>query len=300
MKMLELHDVTVRIPVTGGHVVHAVTDADVSVDAGEVVAIVGESGCGKSVLAATVTGILPPHAEADGKVVFRDPATGEETELLRALRPGRLGMLSPAPPLLGRRIALVPQSAATFLTPVRTVGDQLDETIRVLRGRRTASELLDAAGLDESALQLYPHELSGGMAQRAAVSFALAGDPCLVVADEPTASLDPRRTTALLRLLRGIADDGAGVLLITHDISELRDSRIADEVAVMYASRIVESGPPEQVLHSPKARYTRDLLAALPENGLHPMPGIPPELTDLPDDYSYERRLAEAGKEATS
>ena len=188
----------------------------------------------------------------------------------------------------------MPQSAATFLTPVRTVGSQLAETIAVLGSEHTVEELLKRVQLDGDVAAKYPHELSGGMAQRAAVAFALAGDPDLVIADEPTAALDPDLTITLLHMLREIADSGAGVMLITHDISELRDSGIADRIAVMYASRFEETGTAKQVLEAPSSPYMRDLLAALPENGMHSMPGAVPSLTNLAEDYSYARRLEEA------
>ena len=305
-KLLEIDELTVRIPLRGGDVVHAATDVCLTVHRGEVVAVVGESGCGKSIIASAVVGMLPPHASVEGRVRFYpcSKAEGggsgmdggaEPFDILSRRRMGA-GLAGTDKELAGRKIALVPQSAATFLTPVRTVGAQLKETISVLGSEHTVEGLMRRVKLDADVAAQYPHELSGGMAQRAAVAFALAGDPELVIADEPTASLDPDLTMTLLGMLREIADSGVGVMLITHDISELRDSGIADWISVMYASRFEETGPAQQVLEAPASAYMRDLLAALPENGMRPMPGVVPSLTNLDEDYCYARRLEEAGR----
>lgn len=275
---LTIDALTVRIPVGSG-VVHAATDVDLTLEAGRVHALVGESGCGKSIVASAACGLLPSNARVSGSVRLASASddieiVGAQERLLQSVR--------------GRRIALVPQSAATHLTPVRTVGAQLDETLRHLGSRYGVDELLARAGLDPECRTLYPHELSGGMAQRAAIAFALAGEPAVIVADEPTSSLDPDLTERILTLLDGCADAGASVLLITHDITAAR--RHADSVSVMYAGRILESGPAAEVLDDPWHDYTKDLMAALPGNGLRPMPGTPPELTDLPDDCVYHLR----------
>ncbi|MDO5030864.1 MAG: ABC transporter ATP-binding protein [Corynebacterium sp.] len=292
--LLEIEKLTVRIPLRSGDIVHAATDIELSVGRGEVVAVIGESGCGKSIIASSVVGSLPPQAITSGHVHYHYP-DGRFVDILS--RRSKTAALAPTDEeLAGRRIALVPQSAATFLTPVRTVGYQLAEAIAVLGSGHRAEELLARVQLHDEVAAMYPHELSGGMAQRVAVAFALAGDPDLVIADEPTAALDPELTMSLLRMLRDIADAGAGVMLITHDISELRDSAIADRIAVMYASRFEETGPAQQVLEAPSSQYMRDLLAALPENGMRPMPGAVPSLTNLDEDYCYARRLEEARK----
>lgn len=275
---LTVDGLTVRIPVGSG-VVHAATDVSLDLHPGRTHALVGESGCGKSIVASAVCGLLPSNARVSGSI--RLASDGESVDIVdapeRVLRTVR-----------GRRIALVPQSAATYLTPVRTVGSQLDETRRHLESRFDTTELLDHVGLDARCRELYPHELSGGMAQRAAVAFALAGDPEVIVADEPTSSLDPALTERILILLDACAAAGAAVLLITHDIPAVAGH--ADTVSVMYAGRILESGPAAEVLDDPWHDYTKDLMAALPHNGLRPMPGSPPELTDLPDDCVYHLR----------
>ncbi|MBF6213297.1 ABC transporter ATP-binding protein [Nocardia puris] len=277
---LEIERLTVRIP-RNGTVVHAATDVCLTVAAGRVMALVGESGCGKSIVASAVTGLLPPGAVASGTVVLR-VADGDLDTLTTGLR------------FRGRHVGFVPQSPVTHFTPVRTIRSQLDEALVALGTGWTAAELVARAGLAASALELYPHELSGGMAQRAAVAAALAGDPEVLVADEPTSGLDSARTDDVLNLLRTCADDGAAVLLITHDLAALLRTGIADTLAVMYASRLLELGPATEVLTDPWHPYTRDLLAALPERGLHPLPHLSPELTDLTEhDCPYTRGPSE-------
>lgn len=276
---LRIENLTVRIPLTRGHQVHAATLINMEVIKGEIHALIGESGCGKSTIAQAITGLLPVKARVTGTVRYN----GENI----------LGRQSG---YLGRHIALIPQSAATFMTPVRTMGAQLAETVEILKGPLTPEKLMAKVDLNANVLRLYPHEISGGMAQRAAVAFALAGAPDVIIADEPTASLDPARKEGIFRLLRQIANQGAAVILITHDISTLLDTGIVDQLSVCYASRIVESGLASILLNGgTENRYTRDLLAALPRNGLHRMRGVPPELTDLSDEYTYESRIALSG-----
>lgn len=277
----EVSQQTVRIPtrVDGREAwVHALTDVSLGLWSGTVTALVGESGSGKSVLGLSLLGMLPVGSTTSGS------ATVAGLDMNTADEPSRRANR-------GRVIALVSQSAATYLTPSRTVGDQLNEAIRELGSRRTALELFDAVGLDPRSLLSYPHQLSGGMAQRAAIAFALVGDPEVIVADEPTASLDPELSEHVLRLLRQAADNSAAVLLITHDLRSLLHHQVADQVAVMYAGRIVECGPADQVLRAPSDIYTQALLRALPEGGLHPIPGAPPSLTDLPEGVSFADRL---------
>ncbi|MFC9967197.1 ATP-binding cassette domain-containing protein [Nocardia ignorata] len=316
-EQLRINGLTVRIPVRRG-VVHAVSEVSLEVAAGTVTALVGESGCGKSLVASAVMGVLPQAAVVSGSVQLelrgrivhivgdrvgsRSPASaGTEP------RPSEFDSDQPIPgtaeqlrtdkgrgsasrwsarrrqvePYRGRHIALVPQSASTHFTPVRTIGSQLAETVAALGTSHTPADLLRRAGLERTALDLYPHQLSGGMAQRAAVAAALAGDPAVIVADEPTAGLDRDHTDRIGALLRECADAGAAVLLITHDLSHLLRAGIADTVAIMYASRLMEVGPAAEVFADPWHDYTRDLLAALPENGLHPLPHPPRELTNL-------------------
>lgn len=284
---------TVRIPSRtrrGAAWVHAATDVAFSAHRGRVHALVGESGCGKTTFASAILGMLPAGTVAGGRLDYLD-ASGTRTPLTA----GRDGAARAAK-LCGRVIGYVPQSPATYLTPVRTVGSQLGETVRELGGARNPQDLLAQVNLEAQALDAFPHELSGGMLQRAAIAFALAGGPDVLLADEPVSGLDPDLAQLTLGLLRRVADAGAAVVLITHDLQRLADSGTADEISVMYAGRIVESGPASEVLELPSHPYSRDLLAALPANGLQAMPGTSPELTDLPPEYNYAERLAAAAE----
>ncbi|MDO3645495.1 ATP-binding cassette domain-containing protein [Nocardia mangyaensis] len=274
MTGLTIDALTVRIPLRGGAVVHAATEVCLDLAAGTVTALVGESGCGKSIVASTVLGVLPREAVTTGSVRL---SLGDRT----------IDVLADAERYRGRHIALVPQSPSTHFTPVRTIGSQLAETIDALGTTHTPGDLVARAGLSASALGLYPHELSGGMAQRAAVAAALAGDPEVIVADEPTSGLDRDRTDQVGKLLRTCADAGAAVLLITHDLGHLLRADLADTVAIMYASRLMEVGPGTEVLADPWHDYTRDLLSALPQRGLRPLPHPPRALTDLSEICPY-------------
>ena len=198
---LRIESLTVRIPLLGGSVVHAASDIDLDVPAGTVTALVGESGCGKSIIATSVMNMLPPNASRTGTVTVATPDLEIDVFSGTAFR--------------GRHVALVPQSAATHLTPVRTARSQLQETIDALGSDHTCDALALRVGLEPSALDCYPHELSGGMAQRVAIAGALAGNPSVIVADEPTANLDRELTDHVMGLLRECADAGAAVLLIT-------------------------------------------------------------------------------------
>lgn len=276
-------------------IVAAATDVSLRLDRGRVLALVGESGCGKSVLASALLGLLPANAQTRGQALLHGPdgdvdlCAAPERRLSRQVR--------------GRRIGLVPQSAASHLTPVRTARAQLTETVRHLcrteprrtEPRRTehrstdVDALAERAGLDPASLDAYPHELSGGMAQRVAFALALAGDPDVILADEPTTGLDRSLVDHVTDGLASASADGKAVLLITHDLAAAR--RVATDVAVMYAGRIVEAGPAAGVFDDPWHPYTRGLLGALPGGGFAPIPGHPPELTDVPDGCAFCARV---------
>ncbi|MBB3036679.1 ATP-binding cassette domain-containing protein [Hoyosella altamirensis] len=271
---LVVQDLTVRIPLSQNTTVHATTGVSLDVPSGSITVLAGESGCGKSIVASAVMRMLPRNAVVTGKVMVR--IGGEAVNVLTGASAHR-----------GRHTALVPQSSSTHFTPVRTIRSQLDETIAALQSPHCTEDLAQRVGLPTESLDSYPHELSGGLVQRAAIAAALAGDPAVIVADEPTASLDRRRTDQVLDLLRECADAGAAVLLITHDLGALLRKDVADTLAIMYASRIVETGPARDVLVDPWHEYTGGLLAALPQRGLKPLPRMTPALTDLPDVCAY-------------
>lgn len=282
MTVLSISGLSVQLGLSDGRWVHAVTDLDLDLPAGTVTLLVGESGCGKSVLASTVMGLLPPTARVRGRVELHDPESGP-IDLLRQ-NDGEA-----ARRIRGRRIGWVPQSAATALTPTRTVGALVAETIAALDGPVPAPALLAEVGLDAVTVSaLYPHQLSGGMAHRVLVALALAGRPPVLVCDEPTAGLDPENAARVVGLLAAQARRGRAVLLITHDIAH--GATIADRVAVMVSSRVVEIGPAAQVFDDPWHDYPRALWKSLPENGFHPVPGDPPSLTDLAPGCAWHRR----------
>ncbi|WP_420175821.1 ATP-binding cassette domain-containing protein [Luteococcus sp. OSA5] len=293
MTLARLENLTLRIPTRrGGRAawVHAATDVGLELRAGRVHALVGESGCGKSVIASVLQGLLPSGTRVHGRVEVDD------TNLTGALGHPRHRLWRS---VRGRVVSLVPQSPATSFTPTRTIGSQLAEVLRALDDPRRPDELAALAELPRWALAAHPHELSGGLVGRAALAAALAGTPRILVADEPTSALEPALADAVLARLRAQADQGMAVLLISHDLSRLVDGDWADDVSVMYAGRVVEQGAAHQVWHEPEHDYTRALLAALPRNGLHPVAGDPPELTDLDPSVSFRDRLqAESNKTA--
>lgn len=286
--LLDVEELSVRFLLgpQGRHgIVSAVTDISLQLSAGQVLALVGESGCGKSVLAASLLGLLPANAEVRGRALL---ATGDGAgiELLGA--PEQLLQSR----VRGRLIGLVPQSAATHLTPVLRIGAQLAEAVHELDDAAAVpaatEKLVVRAGLELDVLHRYPHELSGGTAQRVGVASALAGNPSVVLADEPTAGLDRPLVDRTVDQLAALAADGHAVLLITHDLRAAR--RVATDLAVMYASRIVEHGPADEIFSDPWHPYTRGLLAALPDRGFTAIPGDPPELTALPAGCAFRPR----------
>ncbi|MEU0661259.1 ABC transporter ATP-binding protein [Streptomyces lavendulocolor] len=272
----------------GGRHIAAVGGASFDLAAGECLALVGESGCGKSVLASALLGLLPGNAQTSGTAVIDgiDLLAADERTLARTVR--------------GRRIGLVPQSPAAHLTPVRTVRAQLQETLRELSGtpraelRAAAVAAAERAAFPPGLLDHYPHELSGGQAQRAATALALVGDAPLLLADEPTTGLDRDLVDRTADELRRHADGGRALLLITHDLAAAE--RIADRVAVMYAGRIVELAGAARFFGAPGPRhpYARGLLAALPERDFTPIEGMPPELGALPDGCAFAPRCDRA------
>lgn len=253
---LQIEGLTVTYDVDGQRG-PAVDGVSMSVGAGELVGLVGESGAGKSTVAAAATGLLPAGARITaGRVavcghdlVALDPAG------LRALR--------------GDRVALVPQEAMSALNPVVTVGSQLAEAITAHRSpgrartRERVGELLELVGLDPARARDFPHQLSGGMRQRAVIAIALASDPAVLVTDEPTAGLDVLAQAEVLALLNGLRRHlGLALLLVTHDLPVVES--VADRVAVMQGGRLVESGPVKQVTTDPQHPYTHSLVAAAP------------------------------------
>ncbi len=293
--LLSVRGLSVRFRMPHGRHVAAVSDVSFDLAAGECLALVGESGCGKSVLTGALLGLLPANAQTRGSAVL--PPDDQHAAPVDLLTVGERAL---ARTVRGRRIGLVPQSPAAHLTPVRTVRAHLGETVRALTGtRRDALPPAVAAAAERAAfpadhLGHHPHQLSGGLAQRAATALALVGDAPLLLADEPTTGLDRDLVDRTVAGLRRHADEGRGLLVITHDLAAA--ARIADRVAVMYAGRIVELADAAAFFGTPGPRhpYAAGLLAALPERDFTPIPGLPPELDALPGGCAFAPRCARA------
>ncbi|MFK3979511.1 ABC transporter ATP-binding protein [Micromonospora sp. NPDC050397] len=283
--LLTVDGLTVRFGLRDA-TVHAVTDLSLTVRSGELLAVVGESGCGKSVLAHALLGLLPANATVTGRALLHH-VDAAPIDLLGCGEPTLAGQVR------GRRVGLVPQSPATALNPVRTGRRLVEETLRAHghgreAARADAERLAADVGLDPADLDRYPHELSGGMAQRLVTALALAPDPPLLLADEPTTGLDRPLVDHTLDLLRRRCDAGGAVVLITHDLAAAQ--RVADTVAVMYASRVVEHRPADRFFAAPVHPYGAALLDALPDRAFRPVPGHPPMLTDLPAGCAFAPR----------
>jgi peptide/nickel transport system ATP-binding protein len=293
--LLAVRDLTVRFSTEDGPVL-AVDAASFEVGQGEVLALVGESGCGKSVTALALTGLLPRSAAVSGEIRFTPSGVDLRGLGERELREVR-----------GRDIAYVFQEPMTSLNPVLTVGRQIGEVLRRHQGmrggraRRRAVELLQLVGipLAERRLRAYPHQLSGGMRQRVMIAMAVACRPRLLVADEPTTALDVTVQAGVLDVLRTLrAEIGTAILLITHDLGVVAD--IADRVVVMYAGRTIEEAEVGALFARPSHPYTRGLLDAVPNparhaaGGLREIPGRVPTLASSPDACTFAERCTRA------
>lgn len=276
---------------TGSEPVHAVRGVDLDLAAGDLVGLVGESGCGKTTVLRAVLGLLPATAEVTGSVTL------DGTELVGM---GRVGTGERAwRRVRGRMITVVPQGAMAGLAPTRRLGRQLTETLRVVGGlgrgpaRDRARAVLADVGLDESLLRCYPHELSGGQRQRAVIGMALACGAGLVLADEPTTGVDgPVRRQLMVLFERLRTEHGLGLLLVTHDLPTVLHH--ADEVTVMYAGRVVEKAPAQVIRDDAHHPYTRGLVASVPSQDARgtwsTVPGSPPTLAPPPPGCAFADR----------
>ena len=272
--ILAVEDLHVWFDLEGGGEVHAVQGVSFALEAGERFGLVGESGCGKTTAILALMGLLPPSASVAGRVVLEGTdllARGEDT-----MRPHRW-----------RDIAMVFQGAMNAFNPVTPIVDQIAEPMEIHdvahgKGARTlAVELLAHVGISPQQAGRYPHEFSGGMRQRAAIAMALACNPKVLLADEPTTALDVMIQAQVLDLLVGLTDEfDLTLVLVTHDLPVV--AQVCDRAAVMYAGRIAEAGPIDALYHDPRHPYTRLLFAATPdlhgEEELTSIPGAPPRL----------------------
>jgi oligopeptide transport system ATP-binding protein len=288
--LLEVEDLHVEFRTRRG-VVNAVNGISYTLDERETLAILGESGSGKSVSAQAIMGIIdsPPGFVTKGSIRFRG------TNLLTLPERDRQNVR-------GQRIAMIFQDALSALNPVFSIGWQLAEMYRVHRGasradaRKAAIELLDRVRIPSARERLgdYPHQFSGGMRQRVMIAMALALDPDVIIADEPTTALDVTVQAQVMRLLKDLQDEeGMGLILITHDLGVVAD--VADRLAVMYAGKIVENADVRELYARPSHPYTEGLLASIPradQKGarLQPITGAPPSLMHIPSGCSFHPR----------
>jgi oligopeptide/dipeptide ABC transporter ATP-binding protein len=280
--ILEVRDLAVSFTTDEG-VVQAVDGVSFDLCAGEILAIVGESGCGKSVTAMTMLGLTrSPNARFSGTATYKDTELlGASDEQLRRIR--------------GEEIAMIFQDPMASLNPIMKIGAQIVEQIQAhddmpdAQARDRAIELLERVGIPRARerVDAYPHEFSGGMRQRVMIALALSCDPNVLIADEPTTALDVTVQAQILQRFRELRDEtNAGLILVTHDLGVVAD--IADNVVVMYAGRIVEQGSLDQVFYDPQHPYTWGLLGAITRidrprrTRLPTIPGLPPSLANRP------------------
>ncbi|MGB9817140.1 MAG: ABC transporter ATP-binding protein [Desulfurococcaceae archaeon] len=254
----------------------ATRGVDLSVEEGESFCIVGESGCGKSTLASAIAGVLPPHALTMGKLyIFNQLVINESERNYNGIR--------------GKVVSLIPQNPGTSLNPFLTIGDHFYYILRDVKGLsksdsiKIAQEYLSKVGLGKDVLEKYPHKLSGGMQQRVLIAIALASEVKIIVADEPTSSIDANLRAQILNLLSKLVKEfKVTLLLVTHDLASA--SKICDRIAVMYAGKVIETGLTSSIISKPRHPYTRMLLDSVPllgsKKSLNPLPGEPPSLVE--------------------
>jgi oligopeptide transport system ATP-binding protein len=298
--LLEVDDLAVEFRTRDG-VVQAVNGVTYTLEAGETLAILGESGSGKSVSAQAIMGILdvPPAHISRGAVRYRGQ------DLLRMPEDERRR-------LRGEAISMVFQDALSALNPVYPVGWQIAEMFRVHqdvpkdKARRLAAELMDRVHIPLASERVwdYPHQFSGGMRQRVMIAMALALSPDILIADEPTTALDVTVQAQIMELLAELQQDtGMGLILITHDLGVV--AQVADRVAVMYAGRIVETAGIEELYERPAHPYTEGLIASIPRleqkgGRLRPISGVPPNLMHIPTGCSFHPRCPYARERCTA
>jgi oligopeptide/dipeptide ABC transporter ATP-binding protein len=294
-RLLEVRDLKVQFRTEDG-IVRAVDGVDFELDRGQVLGIVGESGSGKSVTAMTMLGLTRGvNARFEGEVAYKDRDLLKLSEAeLQAIR--------------GNEIAMIFQDPMTSMNPVYTIGSQIIEAIRAHNDQITKQsarartvELLRAVGIPnpDQRVDDFPHQFSGGMRQRAMIAMALANNPDILIADEPTTALDVTIQAQIIELIDRLKDEfNSAVILITHDLGVVAD--IADELLVMYAGRVVERGTKRQVFYDPQMPYTWGLLGSIPRldrpkaERLHSIKGAPPSLINLPQGCKFRPRCPHA------
>ena len=287
--ILEVRHLRVEIPTRQGSLL-ALDDISFDIAPGEILGVVGESGAGKSMTGSAIIGLLDPPSRIAGGEILLD---GQRIDNLPYAQMRRIR---------GKRIGAIFQDPLTSLNPLYTVGRQLTETITThldlspARARQRAIELLEQTGIPAAAERIdqYPHQFSGGMRQRVVIALALAAEPQLIVADEPTTALDVSIQAQIIALLKTVCRErGAAVMLVTHDMGVIAET--CDRVAVMYAGRIIETGPVVDIIHRPAHPYTAGLMGAIPamdqdRERLLQIDGVMPRLNAIPGGCAYHPR----------
>jgi peptide/nickel transport system ATP-binding protein len=287
--LLDVAHLTVALPTRRG-MLTALDDVSFSIKSGEVLGVVGESGAGKSLTAAAIIGLLePPLKQTGGEIRLEGERIDNlPAEALRRIR--------------GKRIGAIFQDPLTSLNPLYTIGRQLTETIRThlpvsgAEAEARAIRLLDEVGIPAARERIaaYPHHFSGGMRQRVVIALALAANPRLIIADEPTTALDVSTQAQIISLLKRLCrDHGTAIMLVTHDMGVIAET--ADRVAVMYAGRVVEIGPVREVVQAPRHPYTVGLMGSIPAIGhsldrLRQIDGAMPRLDAIPSGCAFNPR----------
>lgn len=289
--ILEIKDLVTRFYIPDG-IVKAVDGVSYTIHEGEIVGVVGESGCGKSVTALSIMGLIPwpPGVIERGEVLL---------DGVDVLKMDTDEMLS----VRGAELSMIFQEPMTSLNPVLTIGRQLTESLEVhldmdrAGAAARAGELLEMVGIPDGSSRLddYPHQFSGGMRQRVMIAMGLSCNPKVLIADEPTTALDVTIQAQILELIQRLNQElGTAVIIITHNLGVV--ARYADWVNVMYAGRIIESGPAEEIYENPQHPYTLGLLSSVPrldepkKSKLVPIEGMPPDLSDLPQGCAFRAR----------
>ncbi|MBH9552422.1 ABC transporter ATP-binding protein [Inhella gelatinilytica] len=291
--LLQVRELCVEFPTRHG-VLHALDRVTFDIAPGEILGVVGESGAGKSLTGAALIGLLEPPGRVSGGEIWFD---GQRIDQLSSAEMRHLR---------GKKIGAIFQDPLTSLNPLFTVGQQLVETIQThlplgaAQARARAIDLLRQTGIPapEARIDQYPHQFSGGMRQRVVIALALAAEPKLIVADEPTTALDVSIQAQIIQLLKRVCrDHGAAVMLVTHDMGVIAET--CDRVAVMYAGRVVEIGPVDQVIHCPAHPYTIGLMGSIPavdedRERLQQIDGAMPRLNAMPQGCAFHPRCAQA------
>jgi oligopeptide/dipeptide ABC transporter ATP-binding protein len=295
-KLIEVKNLKTNFYTIGG-VVRAVNGVDFAIEREKTLGVVGESGCGKSVTALSIMRLIQPPGRIDeGEILFHQ--NGKAIDLAKLNAKGSI-MRS----IRGNEIAMIFQEPMTSLNPVFTIGDQIMESIMLHQrlgkddAREKAVGMLKAVGIPSPEVRIgeYPHQLSGGMRQRAMIAMAISCNPSLLIADEPTTALDVTIQAQVLNLMNGLRTEfQAAIMFITHDLGVI--AQMADDVIVMYLGRVMERGTVRQIFHHPTHPYTRGLLNSIPslaetkEKRLIPIEGVVPDLLDVGGGCGFESR----------